>query len=188
MVGVSRGGTSASTKDAWLQTGYAVLAEDGVRAVKIDVLTKRLGVTKGSFYWHFTDMAAFKAALVSNWARWRDDDHQRFARMAELPPRDRLLKMMAFLVSPRYWTLERAMREWARSDTTAAASVRAADRRALRAVRQAFVDFGFDDRTASRRAEWTMAMGVGALHLSPSRQPRISAAAREELVDFMLRA
>ena len=48
-----------------------------------------------------------------------------------LAPRDRLVRMMNSLVSPRHWTLERAMREWARSDPAVAESVRAADRRIL---------------------------------------------------------
>ncbi len=52
--------------------------------------------------------------------------------------------MMSTLVGARHWTLERAMREWARTDEEVAASVRAADRRVLVAVRQAFLDYGFE--------------------------------------------
>jgi AcrR family transcriptional regulator len=40
-----------------VQAGYTILAEEGVKALKIDGLCRRLGVTKGSFYWHFTDIA-----------------------------------------------------------------------------------------------------------------------------------
>ncbi|GLD00937.1 hypothetical protein Mkiyose1088_28030 [Mycobacterium kiyosense] len=129
MTKAQRRGSGESTKDAWLQIGYEVLAEEGFKALKLDVITARLGVTRGSFYWHFADMAAYKAALVANWAQWRDEDHQLMGDLAELAPRDRLIKMMSVLLSPRYWTLERAMREWARSDATAASSVLAADRR-----------------------------------------------------------
>ena len=39
--------------------------------------------------------------------------------------------MMSALLSTRHWTLERAMREWARTDDAVAASVRAADQRVL---------------------------------------------------------
>ena len=71
-----RRGAGRSTPDEWLQAGFALLAEDGFTALKIDTLSTRLGMTKGSFYWHFADMAAYKAALVSAWAQWRDDDHR----------------------------------------------------------------------------------------------------------------
>lgn len=180
-------GANTSTKDAWLQTGYSILADEGFKALKIDNLTARLGVTKGSFYWHFTDMAAYKAALVANWAQWRDDDHQLFNDLADLEPRERLVKLMSVLVSPRYWMLERAMREWARSDPQAAASVGEADRRTSLAVRQAFLDHGFDAKTAEQRSNWTFALGIGALHLSKSKRSHVPAGEREDLVDFMLR-
>ncbi len=49
--------------------------------------------------------------------------------MATIPPRERLSQMMSALLSARHWTLERAMREWARTDDAVAASVRAADQR-----------------------------------------------------------
>ena len=74
--------------------------------------------------------------------------------------------MMSSLLSATHWTLERAMREWARTDEAVAASVRAADRRVLDAVRQAFVDHGFDSDEADLRANATFAAGIGFLHLS----------------------
>ncbi|SON61739.1 hypothetical protein MSIMFI_03257 [Mycobacterium simulans] len=179
--------STATTKDAWLRVGYAILADEGFKALKIDNLTAQLGVTKGSFYWHFTDMAAYKAALVANWAQWRDDDHQQLKDLAALEPRARLIEMMSFLVSPRFWMLERAMREWARSNPQAAASVGSSDRRTRLAVRQAFLDHGFDAQTAEQRANWTFAFGIGALHLSKSIRSHVAVADREDLVEFMLR-
>jgi AcrR family transcriptional regulator len=50
--------------DDWVQAGFAILAEEGIKALKIDRLCRRLGVTKGSFYWHFTAIAGYRAALV----------------------------------------------------------------------------------------------------------------------------
>ncbi|MEV3961230.1 helix-turn-helix domain-containing protein [Nocardia sp. NPDC050193] len=177
------------TVDDWLKAGYTVLAEEGFRALKLDEICRRLGVTKGSFYHHFSDIAAFKDALVAAWGGWRDQDHQRMDALAGAPPRERLIEMMGLLTGSRQWTLERAMREWARSDPRAAVSVRAADRHARRAVRRAFLDHGFDPETATRRAEWMFAMGIGALHLSDgSRRARAGAAEHTELVDFLLRS
>lgn len=146
--------------DDWLQAGFAILAEEGITALKIDRLCHRLGATKGSFYWHFTDIARYRAALVEAWGELRDDDRRHFSELAALPPRERLSEMMSSLVSARQWTLERAMREWARTDADAAASVRAADQRVLAAVRQAFVDYGFDPDEADLRADATFAAGV----------------------------
>ena len=71
------------------------------------------------------------------------------------------------------------MREWARTDEDAAASVRAADQRVLAAVRQAFLDYGFDPDDADLRANATFAAGIGFLHLAGA-QPSVRAAARRE--------
>jgi AcrR family transcriptional regulator len=45
----------------WIQAGYTLLAEEGIKALKLDRLCARVGATKGSFYWHFTDMANYRA-------------------------------------------------------------------------------------------------------------------------------
>ena len=176
-----------STADDWLQAGYSLLAEEGFTALRVDKLSARLGITKGSFYWHFADLAAFKAAMVSAWGQWQDDDHRRSKTLETLPPRERLIKMTSFLITPRQWTLERAMREWARSDPAAARSVNTADRRTRAALRQVFRDLGFDDSTAKRRSEWLFSMSIGAVHLTNVKKPRYSRTEREELIDFMLR-
>jgi AcrR family transcriptional regulator len=172
--------------DDWIQAGYSLLAEEGIKALKIDRLCDRLGVTKGSFYWHFDGMPNYRAALVASWGELRDGDRRAFDDMGDLAPRERLSQMMTSLVSPRHWTLERAMREWARSDEDVAESVRAADRRLLRAVRQAFLDYGFDGDEADLRANATFAAGIGFLHLSGSTPDVRQAARSERFLDLML--
>ncbi len=174
--------------DDWVQAGFAILAQDGINALKIDRLCGRLSVTKGSFYWHFTDIAAYRTALVQAWGELRDEERSHFGELAGLPPRERLSQMMSALVSPRHWTLERAMREWARTDSAAAASVRAADQRVLAAVRQAFLDYGFDAVAAELRANATFAAGIGFLHLAGEKPSPRAAEGREAFLDIMLKA
>jgi AcrR family transcriptional regulator len=96
--------------DDWIQAGFALLAEEGIKALKIDRLCDRLGVTKGSFYWHFDGMPSYRATLIQSWGELRDEDRRAFDDMDGLAPRERLTQMMTSLVSPRHWTLERAMR------------------------------------------------------------------------------
>lgn len=185
-----RGGKRAGTRtnvDDWIRIGYAILAEDGIEALKIDRLCARLGVTKGSFYWHFDGMPSYRSALITAWAELRDEDRRTFDDMDELEPRERLARMMAALVSPRQWTLERAMREWARNDETVAASVRESDRRVVRAVRRAFLDYGFDDSEADLRANAMFAAGIGYLHLAGSSPDVRDATRGERFLELILR-
>ncbi|KUI24775.1 TetR family transcriptional regulator [Mycobacterium sp. IS-1742] len=182
----SSGGGRLSVDD-WIRQGYVIVAEEGLAALKVDRLCDRLGVTKGSFYWHFDDMPAYRAALVEQWGRMRDDDRRRWDAMAGLPPRERLSQMMSELVSAPHWTRERAMREWARSDRAVAASVRAADRALVAKLRQALLDDGFDAEDADLRANAIFAAGVGFIHLS-GRVPEAGQRARHErFLGLMLR-
>jgi AcrR family transcriptional regulator len=173
--------------DDWVQEGFRVLAEDGVKGLTLGRLCTRLGVTKGSFYWHFSGMKAYRDALIATWAAVRDEDRGYFDDLAGEPPRQRLSRMMTALVGPRHWMLERAMREWARSESGVAAAVRASDQRVVTAVRQAFLDEGFDADQADMRANATFAAGIGFLHLSGSRPSPRAAGRREEFLEVMLR-
>ncbi|MGU3499376.1 TetR/AcrR family transcriptional regulator [Mycobacterium sp. C31M] len=174
------------TTDDWLQAGYTILAEDGLKSLKIDRLCQLLKVTKGSFYWHFDGMPTYRTALIEGWRDLRDEDRRQIDAVDTLPPRDRLAQMMASLLSPRHWTLERAMREWARTDDTVADSVRAADRRVLAAVRKAFDDAGFDADDADLRANATFAVGIGFLHLAGEAPNARLTAQSERFLDLML--
>ncbi len=55
-----------SAKD-WLDQGLKTLAERGFTALKAEPLAKALGVSRGSFYWHFDDIGAFHAAILRHW-------------------------------------------------------------------------------------------------------------------------
>jgi AcrR family transcriptional regulator len=73
----------------WEQGALDLVAEQGVAAVAVEPLARRLGVTKGSFYWHFpTREALLKAALE----RWEKRDEEEVIGQVEpiADPRERL--------------------------------------------------------------------------------------------------
>ncbi len=93
--------------------------------------------------------------------------------------------MMAAVVSPQQWALERAMRVWALTDDDVAANVRRSDGRVFRAVYRAFVDAGFDPEDAGVRAAVFFGAGMGVLHgASPEDAP---VEIHERFLDFVLR-
>src|SRR5213596_4277399 len=51
----------------WLDMGLKTLAERGFTALKAEPLAKAMGVSRGSFYWHFADIGAFHAAILKHW-------------------------------------------------------------------------------------------------------------------------
>src|SRR3954463_4474543 len=120
--------------DDWIDAGVEVLAEEGPSGVKIDRLCVRLGVTKGSFYWHFTDLASFLTAVAERWGEGRDARRATFAELESTEPHERLRRIIAELADSHDWALERAVREWARTDASVAERVAATDRWVFQAV------------------------------------------------------
>lgn len=55
------------TRDDWLDAAFQAVVEGGFDKVRVLTLAQTLGVTRGSFYWHFTDHADLIAALLSRW-------------------------------------------------------------------------------------------------------------------------
>lgn len=173
------------TVDDWIQAGFALLAEGGPNSLRIGTLCHRLGVTKGSFYWHFADLPAYRTALLEAWGSLKDQERQQFENSSDVAPRERLHHMMQAVVRPQQWALERAMRMWALTDEAVAANVRKSDGRVLRAVYQAFIDAGFDADDAGVRSAVFFGAGMAVLHGSTPGDTPVEI--QERFLDFVLR-
>lgn len=57
------------TAEAWAEAALEVIASDGFDAVAIEPLARQLGVTKGSFYWHFSNREALLRAALQRWEK-----------------------------------------------------------------------------------------------------------------------
>ena len=172
--------------DDWVEAGFDLLAEGGFDALRIGRLCERLNVTKGSFYWHFADIKAYRAALVDSWTELRAEDRRRLLSMGDVDPRERLSRMMGMLTRPDHWAVERVMRAWALTDDRVGASVRRGDQRVFAAVLQAFTDYGFEPDDAALRSGLLFGAGLGLLHGS---NPGVDAPVeiRDRLLEFLLR-
>lgn len=76
----------------WEDAALEVIAEQGVNALAVEALARRLGVTKGSFYWHFRTREALLQAALERWEQYIESDI--FARISAIPdPRLRLREL-----------------------------------------------------------------------------------------------
>ena len=69
---VGRASDSLS-RDDWISGAWDMLGEAGLDGDRVEPLAKRLGVTKGSFYWHFRDRQELLDALLDRWFSIWDD-------------------------------------------------------------------------------------------------------------------
>lgn len=172
--------------DDWIEAGFAELTSGGPEALRVSRLCERLGVTKGSFYWHFPDIAGYRAALVQAWTDEREQNDARSTQPTDAEPRERLRRLMETLLDNQHWAVSRVMRIWALTDDAVAASVRRSDERVLRAARQALIDSGFDMAQAHLRATLAVATNAGLLMIDAT-APDIPNETREQFLDFIFR-
>lgn len=86
----SAGGEKASLTPAdWEQEALALIAEKGIAALRVEPLARRLGITKGSFYWHFPGRDELLAKALARWEQ-QDRQHLRLSLSAGSAPADRL--------------------------------------------------------------------------------------------------
>jgi AcrR family transcriptional regulator len=167
--------------DEWIRCGTRTLAAKGWTALRADTLAKTLGVSRGSFYWHFADVAAFRRAVLD---RWRELALKNV--IAEIDPlgpgRPAALVRRAFGTAPQ---LEVAVRAWATVDETARAVVRSVDAERVAYMRKMLIEEGVAPAVASARANimnWTY---LGFALSSGKAQPKLDDVFTE-LVAFAL--
>ena len=158
-------------KQTWLMAGLEALRKGGVGAVRVERLAAELGVTKGSFYWHFRDRGALLDALLEFWAREMTDAE--FERIAGLRGglEARLVALAEDVLEKGMGRYDPPIRAWARSDRKVAAAVAQIDRRRLRALTGLFEQGGVAAAAARTRARMFYTFLLG--------EPQVRSPARE---------
>jgi len=136
------------TRQAWIEAGMQMLARHGVDGVRITALARRLGVTRGSFYWHFKDRDDILEAMLT---AWEAETAEQFGKAGEAPSG---LERIRALIRENQMSLGRlpdvAIFAWAASDSTVARRVSAVERRRLDFITKALRDGGHSRGRAER--------------------------------------
>ncbi len=183
--GVGSGvGAGRLTVDDWTERALALVMDEGVGAIKINRLCRDLGVTKGSFYWHFADLDALLAAIAGRWAAETRQILSGLAELEGLPPLERIRAMALRLIDDRSWSVERALREWAKGDAVVAAVIVESDQYVFELVQAALLELGHTEQDARLRAGLLVYAGIGFAHGQAS-LPQPTEDDIESLVQFL---
>ncbi|NIK46512.1 TetR/AcrR family transcriptional regulator [Variibacter gotjawalensis] len=155
----------------WIKAGYSALRTEGYGALKADVLAKRLNVSRGSFYWHFSDIAAFHHAVIKH---WRDRATEVVITELQKQPAGRArLEWLLRGALHSDAAAEPAMRAWAAHDEAAAKAVAAVDRRRRGTIVKLLEEQGVDPARAKALAAifyWTYLGGTLTSRKLPARE------------------
>jgi AcrR family transcriptional regulator len=141
-------------REAWILGAMEILAEEGIAGLRVEVLAKRLKVTKGSFYWHFQDRHDLLMAVLESWKEGRIRDIVKQTRIHPGREREQIQHVIDIYSagrSRRGMMIELAVRDWARRDPEAAAIVAEVDDMRLRCARELFLACGVPLEEASSR-------------------------------------
>lgn len=156
-------------RSTWIQTALDTLADEGVTGVRVEVLAKRLHVTKGSFYWHFKDRQALLDAVLEQWKIGRIRDIEKTTSVTAGNERQQLhyaIEVYGASRNRKGMSIELAIRDWARHDSRAAAVVEAVDLYRLECTRKLFVESGMSDAEAKSRSLllYACVFGLSLMH------------------------
>lgn len=163
--GPARRGAPTLTAADWAEAALQLIAEKGLGALTINALAQRLGVTKGSFYWHFKGRDDLLSAALAHWERRATTDAIRGLN-AVADHRLRLeLMLRAASQLPRSRSLYAALAEAAEDPTVRGVLNRVASAR-ITYLEAAYTKLGFSQPLARNYALLAYAAYRGLLQLA----------------------
>jgi AcrR family transcriptional regulator len=170
------------TKDDWIRQGLRTLADDGANGLKVGPMAEKLTVSRGSFYWHFRDIADFRSQLLRSWQERSTDQVIRQLDAAK-GEADRLkhLTRRAFTAKR---DLDRAIRSWAAEDEDVAKIVASVDAKRVAYIAKMLVGAGVETQRARHRAAFMYWAYLGQALVMDPRISSIAASALDDISDL----
>jgi AcrR family transcriptional regulator len=136
------------TKADWLRVARLALLHQGRDGVRVEALARSLGVTKGSFYWHFRDRNDLLAGLLAEW----EDEEELLVTALTATNRKDSIRAVFEEAGRRARTSERgdspsdaAIFAWAMTDKSVARRVRKSEQRRMQLLRELLGDSDLAD-------------------------------------------
>ena len=159
-------------KKHWLDFALKELASNGYAALKAQPLAKRLGVTRGSFYHHFTSIDAFNQALIQHWT-----NSTTMPLIAEVEksgdPRMQLENLLKQALRSGE-ALERAVRSWAIVNTQVADLVEDVDKHRIQFTEKLLLAAGVPPSETPSRARLLYWAAIGRLMMPHPQTQQLS--------------
>lgn len=174
----------------WINAATELLVDRSIDAVRVDVLAKILLVTRGSFYWHFSDREDLLQQVLSNWREAQTEEIiARYRRRAAHP--ETIVQELAELPlhgrSARAGSsVELAIRAWARRDEMARLAVEQVDAKRLEYIQGCFTHLGYSEHAAQSRAFMLYAYMLGEALLRNQGTPEDKVMRRRFVMEAVL--
>ena len=147
--------------DDWIRAALAKLSAKGVDAVRVEVLARELGVSKGSFYWHFRDRQDLLDKALAAWEQREIDSLDIEAGAGGAATR--WARIVQATADPTRIQLEASVRSWARRDEQVARRVASVELKKAALIASVLEDVGFTRAAAEAWSEVALLLCLGWL-------------------------
>jgi AcrR family transcriptional regulator len=134
---------SQLNRDSWLALALEILAQEGRAKIKIEYLAEKLGVTRGSFYAHFSDRRDFNKSIAVYWAETLTSKSLASFRQSKGSAQERLLVLIQRIKDDDLPKYDIVMRAWALDEPLVAEQVERVDRERYEYIKSLFAEMGF---------------------------------------------
>lgn len=146
--------TRSLTAEGWIAAAQRIMVTQGIEHVKVQRLARMLGVTRGSFYWHFTNRQHLMDELLALWRRTNTGALAEAIADTSRTLEQHVLALFTLWLAekdfdPRF---DAAVRDWARKAPRTRAAVRAVDSERITRITRIFSDASFSPQEARIRA------------------------------------
>jgi AcrR family transcriptional regulator len=149
-------------RSSWIEAGLRALAAGGPDAVRIELLARALGVTRGGFYWHFDDRPALLEEILDTWERESVDEVITGIEREGGDARAKLRRLSTLAASSdEPLRIDLAVRDWARREQTVAERLRRVDNRRMDYLRSLFGTFCPDQDEVEARCMVFYSLWIG---------------------------
>jgi AcrR family transcriptional regulator len=162
----------------WLGAGLEVLAAHGLQGLRIMSIAQQLGVTKGSFYWHFSNLDEYQSALLEEWEQRHTRQIIQYVDSQGGDAMSKLRNLMTVTVNADA-SLAKAIRSWAETNPLVHAAQSRVDHDRLVYLESLIAKLGWADKQAQTFARWMYCALIG--HFSLQGPPMLA-----EQIEFIL--
>ncbi|MEP4194818.1 MAG: TetR/AcrR family transcriptional regulator [Aliishimia sp.] len=166
------------SKELWLDAAYEMLVSDGIGAVKVMALAKKLNLTRTGFYWFFKDLEELHISMIERWESQNTGNLVDCCNMQASNVSEALFNLMDCWLDPALFDarLDLAIRNWARIDHELHGRLIKADHIRIQAVARMFEQHGASPEQAQVRALTVIYTQIGyiSMHVEEARQDRLA--------------
>ena len=166
------------SEEMWLNAAYEMPRENGIGAVKVMPLAKKLGLTRTSFYWHFTDRDALLEAMIRRWEQKNTGNLINQTKGFAETITEAMLNVFDCWLDENLFDarMDLAIRNWARNNSELQTRLDLADAKRAKALFDMFKKFGYDDAQAQARSMTVIYTQIGyiSMEIDENQVERIS--------------